>query len=446
MLTNPVLVSVVVMMALSLAKLNVIVALLVSAVVAGLLAEIPLVKTEAVVDGEAVTIDGVIDILIGGMGGGSGTALNYILLGALAVAISQTGIAGVLGRLIIEKVKGRTYFFLFIIAIIASLSQNLIPVHIAFIPILIPPLLRAMNKMQLDRRAAAVALTFGLKAPYIAIPAGYGIIFQEIIQEQLKLNGVEVALNSVWKVLMLPAAGMLVGLIVAVLFTYSKKRQYSDINIVEDETAQIQSFNKQHFFALLAAVAAFGVQVQFESLPLGALLGLTILVVTQTIRWTEINQLMNSGIGLMGFIAFVMLVASGYGAVIRETGGVQELVDATASIVAGNQPLGAIMMLLVGLVITMGIGTSFGTIPILAVIYAPLGLSLGFSPLAIVALVGTAAALGDAGSPASDSTLGPTAGLNADGQHDHIWDTVVPTFLHFNIPLIIFGFIAAMIF
>jgi predicted histidine transporter YuiF (NhaC family) len=51
-------------------------------------------------------------------------------------------------------------------------------------------------------------------------------------------------------------------------------------------------------------------------------------------------------------------------------------------------------------------------------------------------LVETAAALGNAGSPASDSTLGPTAGLNVDGQYNHIWDTVVPTFLHYNLPLI----------
>lgn len=53
--------------------------------------------------------------------------------------------------------------------------------------------------------------------------------------------------------------------------------------------------------------------------------------------------------------------------------------------------------------------------------------------------------LGDAGSPASDSTLGPTAGLNVDGQHDHIWDTCVPTFLHYNIPLMAVGIIGAMV-
>ena len=43
--------------------------------------------------------------------------------------------------------------------------------------------------------------------------------------------------------------------------------------------------------------------------------------------------------------------------------------------------------------------------------------------MATIAIIGTAGALGDAGSPASDSTLGPTSGLNADGQHHHIWDT-----------------------
>ncbi len=60
-------------------------------------------------------------------------------------------------------------------------------------------------------------------------------------------------------------------------------------------------------------------------------------------------------------------------------------------------------------------------------------------------LLVTAGALGDAGSPASDSTLGPTSGLNMDGQHDHMKDSVIPTFIHFNIPLMIFGWIAAMV-
>ena len=72
-------------------------------------------------------------------------------------------------------------------------------------------------------------------------------------------------------------------------------------------------------------------------------------------------------------------------------------------------------------------------------------MELGFSIPATICLLGTAGALGDAGSPASDSTLGPTSGLNVDGQHDHIWDTVVPTFLHYNIALVIMGTVGALV-
>ncbi len=101
-------------------------------------------------------------------------------------------------------------------------------------------------------------------------------------------------------------------------------------------------------------------------------------------------------------------------------------------------------MLVIGLFVTMGIGTSFGTIPIIAAIYCPLASTLGFSIPATILLIGIAAAVGDAGSPASDSTLGPTSGLNADGNHNHVWDTCVPTFIFFNIPLIVFGVIFAV--
>ena len=105
----------------------------------------------------------------------------------------------------------------------------------------------------------------------------------------------------------------------------------------------------------------------------------------------------------------------------------------------------AMPLILIGLLITMGIGTSFGTIPVIALLYVPMCQRLGISLGATTCLIACAAALGDAGSPASDSTLGPTAGLNADGQHDHIWDTCVPTFIFYNIPLVVAGFIGCMI-
>lgn len=437
MLLNPVLISVLIMSVLCLFKVNIIIAIMISALVAGLLAGIPLPD--------------IMPLLIKGMGGNAETALSYILLGALAYAIQKTGLA-TMASTSLEKVFGKNgKIFLLILAGVTCFSQNLIPVHIAFIPILIPPLLKMMDDLKLDRRGAACALTFGLKAPYIAIPAGFGLIFQGIIVDEMARNGVVYAKMDVWKAMAFPALGMVAGLLVAIFFSYRKPREYHQSNITVNlaETAATNEdtrFTIRHFGALLGAVAAFAIQIAFGSLPLGALVALLIMLAFKSIRFEDFDTTVLNGIYMMGFIAFVMMVAAGYGNVLRETGGVPQLVEASAGVLGDSKLLASTVMLLLGLIITLGIGTSFGTIPIIATIYVPLCATMGFSPMATVLLIGVAAALGDAGSPASDSTLGPTAGLNADGQHDHIWDTCVPTFLHYNIPLIIFGIIGSLIF
>ena len=202
----------------------------------------------------------------------------------------------------------------------------------------------------------------------------------------------------------------------------------------------------KHWLTLLAALAAFVVPVIYGSLPLGALAALVLMFVFRVLKWKDIDKTIGGGMQLMGLIAFIMLIASGYATVIKQTGAVEELVNSIYGMIGGSKPIGVLLMLLVGLLVTMGIGTSFGTIPVVAAIYIPLCLKLGLSVSGSVVILAAAAALGDAGSPASDSTLGPTSGLNVDGQHDHIWDTCVPTFLHFNILLIIGGFIGGMFF
>lgn len=63
------------------------------------------------------------------------------------------------------------------------MSQNIIPVHIAFIPIIIPPLLSLFNELKIDRRLLAVILCFGLNFPYVLMPYGYGYIFHGIIKK-----------------------------------------------------------------------------------------------------------------------------------------------------------------------------------------------------------------------------------------------------------------------
>ncbi|CEM61133.1 sodium:proton antiporter [Treponema phagedenis] len=427
---NPVVVAVIVMTALCLFKVNVLIAIMISAMVGGVVGGLGFTET--------------VGILIGGMGNNGETALSYILLGTLAAAISQTSIVELLAVKLSKGLKNKKILFVLIIAFLGCFSQNAIPIHISYIPILIPPLLVVMNNMKLDRRAMACGLTFSVKWPYVAIPAGFGLIFHGIIAKAMEQNGLPFETTNVWKAMLIPGCGMILGLFIAVFFSYRKPREYKATDTVV-HTGEDANFGIREVFTIIAIVAAFVIQILTGSMPLGGLAGILILMVTRVIKIKEVDDVIAQGIKLMGFIAFVMLVAAGFAEVIKATNGVDALVTASASLIGGSKLIGAIIMLLIGLGITMGIGTSFGTVPIIATIYVPLGVKLGFSPMAIACLLGVAGALGDAGSPASDSTLGPTAGLNVDGQHDHIWDTCVPTFMHYNISLIIFGTIAAMI-
>ncbi|GEN31337.1 hypothetical protein HNQ35_001848 [Cerasibacillus quisquiliarum] len=431
-----VIVSVLVMTILSLLRVNVIIAIIIAALTAGVMSDLSIVES--------------IDMLVEGMGGQANTALSYILLGAFAVAISYTGITAVLVNYLIKVLTGKKTMLVLTIAGVASLSQNLVPVHIAFIPILIPPLLKLFDEMRLDRRAVATALTFGLKTPYMVVPAGFGLIFHETIVNGMIQNGAELTMKEAALSMIIPGLGMVLGLLIAIFITYRKEREAipgaggtgSIIN-VPDTTDM--TFNRQHALTLVAIVAALIVQIMTKNLIAGALTGLILMFVFLVVPYKNGDKIVAEGVSMMGTIAFVMLVASGFGNVLQQTGAVDALVEASSGLLSSSKLMIAFVLLLVGLVITMGIGSSFGTIPIIAALFVPILTTAGFSPLATASLIGTAGALGDAGSPASDSTLGPTSGLNADGKHNHIWDTCVPTFIHFNIPLFIFGLIAAMV-
>lgn len=433
---NPVIISVILLCVLCLCRINVLLAIIISSIAAGLAGGLHITE--------------VMNTFISGMGGNSETALSYILLGTFAAAMTHTGLATILAKKIAGVIGNKKIMLLFILAGIAVLSQNLIPVHIAFIPIIIPPLLHVMNKLELDRRAVACSLAFGLKAPYITIPAGFGLIFQGLIAENMTVNGMTVLKNDVWKSTWILGLAMISGLLAAIFIAYRKPRKYEDKEVLQNELEKEDEnalkLNKNHYITLIGAFATLIVQLLTKSLPLGALVGLGIVFGGGAVSHRKMDNLINEGIGLMGYVAFVMLVAAGFAMVLKATGGVDTLVNAMIPFMQDSKLLAAVLMLVLGLFITMGIGTSFGTIPILAVLFIPICIKLGFSVSASVVVLAAAAALGDAGSPASDTTLGPTAGLNADGQHNHITDTCIPTFLFFNIPLMIFALAAVILF
>lgn len=457
---NAVLLAVVVMLGLSLARVHVVLSLLIGALVGGLVAGLGLATTLATFQE--------------GIRNGAEIALSYALLGAFAVAIAHSGLPQALASRVVKRMHAQhtqtgssvinVKWLLFAgLVLMSCFSQNLIPIHIAFIPLIIPPLLLVLNRMQVDRRLVACLITFGLVNTYMFIPYGFGDIYlNQIMLKNVSESGLDVANISVMHAMAIPALGMVLGLLIATFISYRKPRVYQNLAIdqsastIQDAAAATDSLSQtaltaprqstlKTLVALAAIIVAFVVQLYTESLLLGSLFGFGVFMATGVVKWQEADSVFNDGIKLMAMIGFIMITAQGFAEVIKATGQIQPLVDGAVTMFSGNKAAAAFVMLLLGLVVTMGIGSSFSTIPIIAAIYVPLCLTMGFSPLATVAIIGTAGALGDAGSPASDSTLGPTSGLAVDGQHDHIKDSVIPTFIHYNIPLLLFGWLAAMV-
>ncbi|OOE14112.1 Na+/H+ antiporter family protein [Fictibacillus arsenicus] len=437
---NAVVLAVAVMLVLSLLRIHVVVALLVGALTGGVIAGMGLTET--------------ITVFTEGLGSNAVIALSYALLGSFAVALSRTGLPALMVNkaiLLVGK-DGETrkkslskVLILFVILMISSFSQNLIPVHIAIIPIFIPPLLHVLNELQLDRRLVATVITFGLITPYMWFPVGFGGIFHEILQTNMKDSGLTVKMDQIPTAMTIPSLGMIAGLLIAVFITYRKPRSYEN-KVVGSSVSEAAVYTKRSIItAVLAIAATLFVQLQTDSMIFGALSGIVLLYFSGQLKLKSSDAVLTEGMKMMSYIGFVMISAAGFAAVMRETGEVETLVKESAAFIGNSTALGVLLMLVIGLLVTMGIGSSFSTIPIITTIFVPLAGELGLSVMATIALIGTAAALGDAGSPASDSTLGPTSGLNVDNQHNHIWDTCVPTFLHYNLPLIAFGFIAAMV-
>lgn len=198
-----------------------------------------------------------------------------------------------------------------IILIVSCFSQNVVPVHIAFIPVLIPPLLKIFNELEMDRRLIACVITFGLTAPYILPPVGFGQIFQGMLKDNMADAGLNVPLADIPYAMIIPVAGMVVGLILSVI-VFRKPKQYETKDI---SGAEASPYTKKPGYrgachrrvtrrpALL--ISDFGSRRD----DYGALAGLIILFVSGVMKRDEADSLITDGMVLMAFIGFVMLVA-----------------------------------------------------------------------------------------------------------------------------------------
>jgi predicted histidine transporter YuiF (NhaC family) len=443
---NPVIVSVaLVYLIICVLRINVVIALTTGAIVCGLV--------------NGASFESAVSRFSEGLGGGAKIALSYAILGAFASALAHSGFSSFLMAKMVrllninstkgeEHTAGRNrqakFVIFFAIGAMAIACKNIIPIHIAFIPILIPPMIGVFNAMQIDRRLIACIITFGVIVAYMIFPMGFGEIFLEnIMLYYLHANGMDISVRDLIHALLYPALGMLVGLSLAFI-RYGKPRCYKNARVKSLEKEE--AFSRKDFIvSCLAIVAALVTQLLAKAIILSALLGFFFLSLGGAIGKKDSDDVVAGGFKMMALISFTMIAAAGFGHSLRISGGIEEIVNWLSVHMLNNKILASFGMLLVGFLISVGIGSSFSTVPIVATVYVPLGLRLGFSPAAIAIIVAVSGITGDAGSPASDSTLGPTMGLNADGQHSLVRDTVIPTFLHLTIPTFLFGWIASVL-
>ena len=138
--------------------------------------------------------------------------------------------------------KAVKWLLLSIILVMGVMSQNVVPIHIAFIPMIVPPLLLVFNRLKIDRRLIACVITFGLVTTYMFLPYGFGTIFlNEILLGNIRTSGMEVKDINVMQAMAIPALGMVAGLLLA-LIHYRKPRLYqtNDIDTIDHQKAAEQ--------------------------------------------------------------------------------------------------------------------------------------------------------------------------------------------------------------
>lgn len=374
-----------------------------------------------------------------------------IIIAAIASAIVASGMSDAMAPRVSKILGQRPWLLLVGLIIIAALCETVITFGATFVFIIIPPLLTVFNRYSVDRRKVATAIMCGLQIGYVCIPIGYGAVFQDMVAGVMSDCGIEITYLEVavttWPIFL---AMVVAAVVVAVV--YRKPRTYTPVPGITApaetdgaQTDELPPWEFKHTMGIVAAFATPVVQLITGSIVLGGLTALALILIFRVASIKSLDEHIYKGMKDVAAVVFVMAAGTGYANVSNAYGDVNGLVNSIVNMLGSSKLVGAFAMLVLGLIVTLGIGTSWGTVPIVGIIMVPMGLQMGFSVPAISMLICAAAVLGDAGSPASDQALLPTATLNLDGQHDHIWDTCVPSFICCNVPIIVLGTICACI-
>ena len=386
-------------------------------------------------------------LFINGMGGNNEIVYGLLVMGMLGVVMQEIKMGEVLVPRLSRLSGNKVWLIPVFLCLMAVLSETVVLVYVTFVPIFIPPFISLFNKYKVDRRMLVTVINAGLQIGYVCIPVGIGAVYMGIVQGAMADNGMEgVGLTQVAAANLPILLALILGVIAAIVI-FRKPRTYTESSAVAETAAQpddpMPKMEAKHWLTLISAVIIVVVLFMTSNIPLSATCGVAFLILCGVVRLNKLSESFTENIKTMAYGCFILMAAAGFGSVTREIGQLDTLIAALSNTLGGNKLIAAFLMLIVGLAVTMGIGTSFGTVPIVATILVPLGQSMGMSTAAIIMLVAAAGALGDSGSPASENTLVCTSVFNADGQHDHIRDTCIPAFLCVNIPLVLVCTIAA---
>jgi len=221
---NAIILAVLVMLILAMLRVHVVLSLFVGALAGGLSAGLGVSRTMVAFQD--------------GLAAGAKIALSYALLGAFAMSVAHSGLPRLLANWIINKLRNADdsnsarvarsakWGILGGVLVMGVMSQNLIPIHIAFIPLLVPPLIGVMNELKMDRRMVACAITFGIVTTYMFVPIGFGRIFlNDILYKNIEDAGlpVEGVVNPM-AAMAIPALSMAVGCFIALFVSSPKPR------------------------------------------------------------------------------------------------------------------------------------------------------------------------------------------------------------------------------
>lgn len=318
-ITNPVFASVVIMLVLCVLHVNVYLAIIIAAVICGLMGGAPLTE--------------IISLFASGISSHGENAIIFIILAAIASAIVASGMSDAMAPRVSKILGQRPWLLLVGLIIIAALCETVITFGATFVFIIIPPLLTVFNRYSVDRRKVATAIMCGLQIGYVCIPIGYGAVFQDMVAGVMSDCGIEITYLEVavttWPIFL---AMVVAAVVVAVI--YRKPRTYTPVPGITApaetdgaQTDELPPWEFKHTMGIVAAFATPVVQLITGSIVLGGLTALALILIFRVASIKSLDEHIYKGMKDVAAVVFVMAAGTGYANVSNAYGDVNGLVN-----------------------------------------------------------------------------------------------------------------------